>query len=141
MSFAKLVREGYSEGRGSAAKLNRMLWLRDTRGDPRAGLCCRALHFQGTQRAPDIDVDFEHERREEEIQYIYGSTAASGAALAATVICYRPRRASGVGKHLGLDLAPGRQARAALPGACNVGWAAPSILLASAASGFVPKIP
>ena len=40
---------------------------------------------------PDIDVDFEHERREEVIQYIYGKYGRDRAALAATVICYRPR--------------------------------------------------
>jgi error-prone DNA polymerase len=55
---------------------------------------------------PDIDVDFEHERREEVIQYIYGKYKRERAALAATVICYRPRSAlRDVGKALGLDLA------------------------------------
>src|SRR5258705_11333014 len=55
---------------------------------------------------PDIDVDFEHERREEVIQYIYGKYSRERAALAATVICYRPRSAlRDVGKALGLDLA------------------------------------
>jgi error-prone DNA polymerase len=54
---------------------------------------------------PDIDVDFEHERREEVIQYIYGKYGRERAALAATVICYRPRSAlRDVGKALGLDL-------------------------------------
>ncbi|HTC39343.1 MAG TPA: OB-fold nucleic acid binding domain-containing protein, partial [Steroidobacteraceae bacterium] len=53
----------------------------------------------------DIDVDFEHERREEVIQYIYGKYGRERAALAATVICYRPRSAlRDVGKALGLDL-------------------------------------
>jgi len=55
---------------------------------------------------PDIDVDFEHERREEVIQYIYGKYGRERAALAATVICYRPRSAlRDVGKALGFDLA------------------------------------
>src|SRR5260370_781975 len=55
---------------------------------------------------PDIDVDFEHERREEGIQYIYGKYSRERAALAATVICYRPRSAlRDVGKALGLHLA------------------------------------
>jgi error-prone DNA polymerase len=55
---------------------------------------------------PDIDVDFEHERREEVIQYIYGKYGRERAALAATLICYRPRSAlRDVGKALGLDLA------------------------------------
>jgi error-prone DNA polymerase len=52
---------------------------------------------------PDIDVDFEHERREEVIQYIYEKYGRERAALAATVITYRPRSAlRDVGKALGL---------------------------------------
>ena len=55
---------------------------------------------------PDIDVDFEHERREEVIQYIYTKYGRHRAALAATVICYRRRSAiRDVGKALGLDAA------------------------------------
>ncbi len=55
---------------------------------------------------PDIDVDFEHQRREEVIQYIYRKYGRDRAALTATVICYRPRSAlRDVGKALGLDLA------------------------------------
>jgi error-prone DNA polymerase len=53
---------------------------------------------------PDIDVDFEHERREEVIQYIYGKYTRKRAALAATLITYRSRSAvRDVGKALGLD--------------------------------------
>ena len=53
---------------------------------------------------PDIDVDFEHERREEVIQYIYNKYSRKRAALAATVITYRSRSAvRDVGKALGLD--------------------------------------
>src|SRR5690606_17910317 len=53
---------------------------------------------------PDIDVDFEHERREEVIQYIYRKYSRERAALAATVITYRPRSAvRDVGKALGLS--------------------------------------
>jgi len=52
---------------------------------------------------PDIDVDFEHQRREEVIQYVYGKYGRARAALAATVICYRPRSAvRDAGKALGL---------------------------------------
>jgi error-prone DNA polymerase len=55
---------------------------------------------------PDIDVDFEHERREEVIQYLYGKYGRDRAALAATLITYRPKSAvRDVGKALGLDLA------------------------------------
>jgi error-prone DNA polymerase len=62
---------------------------------------------------PDIDVDFEHERREEVIQYIYGKYGRDRAALAATVITYRPRSAlRDVGKALGLsEMQVGRLAR------------------------------
>ena len=62
---------------------------------------------------PDIDVDFEHERREEVIQYIYAKYGRDRAALTATVICYRPRSAlRDVAKALGLDAAAGRCAGA-----------------------------
>lgn len=55
---------------------------------------------------PDIDVDFEHERREEVIQYIYQKYGRERAAIAATVITYRPRSAvRDVGKALGMDAA------------------------------------
>ena len=54
---------------------------------------------------PDIDVDFEHQRREEVIQYIYGKYGRHRAALTAVVISYRPRSAlRDVGKALGIDL-------------------------------------
>ncbi|HEY8539656.1 MAG TPA: error-prone DNA polymerase, partial [Steroidobacteraceae bacterium] len=54
---------------------------------------------------PDIDVDFEHERREEVIQYVYDKYGRSRAAIAATVITYRTRSAvRDVGKALGLPL-------------------------------------
>ena len=54
---------------------------------------------------PDIDVDFEHERREEVIQYIYTRYSRERAALAATLITYRPKSAiRDVGKALGLDI-------------------------------------
>jgi error-prone DNA polymerase len=53
---------------------------------------------------PDIDVDFEHERREEVIQHIYNKYGRDRAALAATVISYRTRSAlRDIGKALGLD--------------------------------------
>ena len=53
---------------------------------------------------PDIDVDFEHERREEVIQYIYARYGRDRAGLAATVISYRGRSAvREVGKALGLS--------------------------------------
>src|SRR4026209_2400818 len=54
---------------------------------------------------PDIDVDFEHQRREEVIQYVYAKYGRGRAALATTVICYRPKSAvRDAGKALGLPL-------------------------------------
>lgn len=54
---------------------------------------------------PDIDVDFESERREEVIQYIYRQYGRERAALTATVACYRPKSAiRDIGKALGLEL-------------------------------------
>jgi len=75
------------------------------------------------KRAPDIDVDFEHERREEVIQYIYRKYGArERAALAATVISYGPAALlRDVGKALGLDLAGSRPAGTRLS---VVGWPA-----------------
>ncbi|HTY48518.1 MAG TPA: error-prone DNA polymerase [Steroidobacteraceae bacterium] len=56
------------------------------------------------QEPPDIDVDFEHERREEVIQYIYRKYGRERAAIAATVISYRPRSAlRDLGRVFGLD--------------------------------------
>src|SRR5262249_42212623 len=55
---------------------------------------------------PDIDVDFEHQRREEVIQYVYRKYGRERAALAATVICYRTRSAlRDAGKALGVPAA------------------------------------
>ena len=55
--------------------------------------------------APDIDIDFEHERREEVIQYVYDKYGRERAGMTAEVITYRPRSAvRDVGKALGLSL-------------------------------------
>src|SRR5207244_4338669 len=57
------------------------------------------------EEAPDIDVDFEHERREEVLQYIYQKYGRDRAGIVAEVITYRPRSAvRDVGKALGLSL-------------------------------------
>ncbi|MFK9743568.1 hypothetical protein ACJELQ_26355, partial [Escherichia coli] len=53
---------------------------------------------------PDIDIDFEHERREEVIQYLYRKYGRDRAALTAVVTCYRPKSAlRDVGKALGFS--------------------------------------
>ena len=74
--------------------------------DPaRSNLLFERFISRERNEAPDIDVDFEHQRREEVIQYIYEKYGQDRAAIAATVITYRTRSAiQDVGKALGLDL-------------------------------------
>jgi len=95
------------QGRGSAANSTVCYCLGVTEVDPsRMAMLFERFISKERNEPPDIDVDFEHERREEVIQYIYGKYGRARAALAATVICYRPRSAlRDVGKALGLDLA------------------------------------
>ena len=93
------------QGRGSAANSTVCYCLRITEVDTDKG---EALfeRFLSNERnePPDIDVDFEHERREEIIQWIYNEKGRERAALAATVIAYRSRSAiRDVGKALGLS--------------------------------------
>ncbi len=95
------------QGRGSAANSAVCYCLGVTEVNPS---CTEVLFERFISRErdepPDIDVDFEHQRREEVIQYIYRKYGRDRAALTATVICYRPRSAlRDVGKALGLDLA------------------------------------
>src|ERR1700721_2303764 len=94
------------QGRGSAANSTVCYCLGITEVDPsRMAMLFERFISKERNEPPDIDVDFEHERREEVIQYIYGKYGRERAALAATVICYRPRSAlRDVGKALGLDL-------------------------------------
>jgi error-prone DNA polymerase len=94
------------QGRGSAANSAVCYCLGVTEVNPS---CTEVLFERFISRErdepPDIDVDFEHQRREEVIQYIYRKYGRDRAALTATVICYRPRSAlRDVGKALGLDL-------------------------------------
>ncbi|HEY1315199.1 MAG TPA: error-prone DNA polymerase, partial [Steroidobacteraceae bacterium] len=95
------------QGRGSAANSTVCYCLHITEVDPsRMAMLFERFISKERNEPPDIDVDFEHERREEVIQYIYEKYGRERAALAATVICYRPRSAlRDVGKALGLDLA------------------------------------
>ncbi len=94
------------QGRGSAANSAVCYCLGITEVDPsRMAMLFERFISKERNEPPDIDVDFEHERREEVIQYIYGKYGRERAALAATLICYRPRSAlRDVGKALGLDL-------------------------------------
>lgn len=95
------------QGRGSAANSVVCYCLGVTEVDP-ARLSTLFERFISRERnePPDIDVDFEHERREEVIQFLYAKYGRDRAALAATVITYRAKSAlRDVGKALGFDLA------------------------------------
>jgi error-prone DNA polymerase len=94
------------QGRGSAANSAVCYCLGITEVDPaRGNLLFERFISRERGEPPDIDVDFEHQRREEVIQYIYARYGRHRAALAATVITYRPRSAiRDVGRALGLDI-------------------------------------
>ena len=93
------------QGRGSAANSVICYCLRVTAVDPvRATLLFERFISRERNEPPDIDIDFEHERREEVIQYVYDKYGRERAALAATVIMYRPRSAlRDLGKAFGFD--------------------------------------
>ena len=93
------------QGRGSAANSAVCFCLGITEVDPeRMATLVERFISKERNEPPDIDVDFEHERREEVIQYIYEKYGRDRAALAATVVTYRPRSAlRDVGKALGLS--------------------------------------
>ena len=92
------------QGRGSAANSAVSFCLGITEIDPlKHDLLFERFVSADRGEPPDIDVDFEHERREEVIQWIYKTYGRAHAALTATVIHYRARRAvREVGKALGL---------------------------------------
>jgi error-prone DNA polymerase len=91
------------QGRGSAANSAVCYCIGVTEVDPwRANMLFGRFISRERNEAPDIDVDFEHERREEVIQYIYGKYGRDRAALAASLTTYRPRSAlRDVGRALG----------------------------------------
>src|SRR5713101_457272 len=93
------------QGRGSAANSVVCYCLGITAVDPaRIDVLFERFISAARNEPPDIDVDFEHERREEVIQYIYEKYGRDRAGLAATVICYRTRSAiREVGKAMGLS--------------------------------------
>ena len=93
------------QGRGSAANSAVCYCLGVTEVDPgRSQLLFERFISQERDEPPDIDVDFEHERREEVMQYLYRKYGRERAALAATVIRYRTRSAvRDVGRALGVD--------------------------------------
>ena len=92
------------QGRGSAANSAVCFCLGITAVDPaKHRLLFARFISENRDEPPDIDVDFEHERREEVIQYLYARYGRERAAICSTVIHYRPRSAiREVGKVLGL---------------------------------------
>ena len=94
------------QGRGSAANSTVCYCLGITEVDPSRGtLLFERFISKERNEPPDIDVDFEHQRREEVIQYIYNKYGRMRAALTGVVTTYRPRSVlRDVGKALGVDL-------------------------------------
>ena len=105
VSFARRQeKEILCQGRGSAANSAVCFCLGITSVNPeKSNLLFARFISENRGEPPDIDVDFEHERREEVIQYIYKRYGRDRAAICATVVHYRSRRAiREVGKVLGL---------------------------------------
>lgn len=94
------------QGRGSAANSAVCFCLGVTAVDPeRINVLFERFISRERDEAPDIDVDFEHERREEVLQYLYQKYGRERAGIAAVTITYRPRSAiRDVGKALGFSL-------------------------------------
>ncbi len=94
------------QGRGSAANSAVCYCLGVTAVDPaRTTLLFERFISAERNEPPDIDIDFEHQRREEVIQYIYRKYGRHRAALTGVIISYRPRSAlRDVGRALGIDL-------------------------------------
>ncbi len=94
------------QGRGSAANSAVCYCLGVTAVDPsRSTLLFERFISAERNEPPDIDIDFEHQRREEVIQYVYRKYGRHRAALTGVMICYRPRSAlRDVGRALGIDL-------------------------------------
>ena len=105
MRFAR-SREILCQGRGSAANSAVCYCLGVTPVDPeRMDVLFERFISRERAEAPDIDIDFEHERREEVLQYVYDKYGRDRAGITAEVITYRPRSAvRDVGKALGLSL-------------------------------------
>ena len=104
VAFAR-ARHILCQGRGSAANSAVCYCLGITEVDPaRMNMLFERFISRERNEPPDIDVDFEHQRREEVIQYIYTKYGRERAALTAVVVSYRPRSAlRDVGRALGID--------------------------------------
>jgi error-prone DNA polymerase len=105
--IVRFARENHilCQGRGSAANSAVCYCLGITEVDPaRGNLLFERFISKERNEPPDIDVDFEHQRREEVIQYIYRKYGRQRAALTGVVISYRSRSVlRDVGKALGID--------------------------------------
>nr|MBL8412795.1 error-prone DNA polymerase [Dechloromonas sp.] len=95
------------QGRGSAANSTVCFALGITEVNPeRSGMLFERFISKERGEPPDIDVDFEHERRDEVIAYIYGKYGRERTALAAALITYRTKGAlRDAGRALGFDMA------------------------------------
>ncbi len=104
VAYARDEKQILCQGRGSAANSAVCFCLGVTEVDPdKTQLLFARFISENRGEPPDIDVDFEHERREEVIQYIYKRYGRHRAAICSTVVHYRSRRAiREVGKVLGL---------------------------------------
>src|SRR5580692_431554 len=104
VAYAREEKKILCQGRGSAANSAVCFCLGITEVNPNESKLLFARFISANRNEPpDIDVDFEHERREEVIQYIYERYGRRRAAICATVVHYRSRRAiREVGKVLGL---------------------------------------
>jgi error-prone DNA polymerase len=118
VQFAR-ERQILCQGRGSAANSVVCYCLHITSVDPdRSTLLFERFISRERNEPPDIDVDFEHERREEVIQHLYAKYGRDRAALTAVVICYRPKSAlRDVGKALGFS-----EAQLAVMSQDHSGW-------------------
>ena len=94
VAFAR-ARDILCQGRGSAANSLVCYCLGVTEVDPaRMSVLFERFISKERNEPPDIDIDFEHQRREEVIQYLYEKYGRDRAALTATVITYRPKSAT-----------------------------------------------
>ena len=95
------------QGRGSAANSVVCFCIGVTEVDPaRMSVLFERFISRERNEPPDIDIDFEHERREEVLQYLYAKYGRDRAALTGVVISYRPKSAlRDVGKALGFSVA------------------------------------
>ncbi|NMO19532.1 error-prone DNA polymerase [Pyxidicoccus fallax] len=128
------------QGRGSAANSAVCYALRITAIDPvRMGLLFERFLSMERKEPPDIDVDFEHERREEVLQYVYEKHGRHRAGMVCEVICYRGRLSlRETGKALGLSL--DQVDKLSKVSAANGFQVTPEVLLEAGLSAFDGRV-